>query len=92
MSVATQNFITPTELQRTLFRVLDRVGHHGETRIVMKRAQPQAVLLGYTRYAELLDALDALEDSTEAMRAIREGPRTPLVSWKTMKHRYHRER
>jgi prevent-host-death family protein len=66
------NVIGARQLRDELARVLSELGRVGEI-VVTQRGQGRAVLMDFDRYNELLDRLEYLEDSLDAMEGSREG-------------------
>ena len=60
------------QLRSELARVLDELTETGEV-LVTQRGQGKAVLVDFDRYNALLDRLEFLEDSLDAMEGRREG-------------------
>lgn len=56
------------QLRDELARVMDEIGRVGEI-IVTQRGEGKAVLVGLDRYNAILDRLEYLEDSLDALEA-----------------------
>ncbi len=63
------DLVTIAELRARLAEIVKRVGERGSPLYVTQRGQARAVLLGADAYRGLIDQLEYLDDSLEALQA-----------------------
>ena len=83
-------FVTVARLRAEMASILARLGEHGPLYLT-QRGRPRAVLLDVDEYKALLDQLEYLDDSVEALlaksrRSNREESTRPLASVLRARH------
>ena len=62
--------ITSSDFQKQLYKYMDEVAKSREPKFIMRRSQPQAVLLDLETYRDMLGMLDQLEDRVRFEEAV----------------------